>query len=129
MIDECSQLVSFKVDCNFLTCLPPRIGYIKSLKVLSANKNRLHDMPESLILSQVEELYLNHNLIERLPLNIGQMQFLKLLHIQSNPIISLPRSFNCLKATVKFDWLDYISSLEDIKYLCGQTKNGMVNFL
>jgi hypothetical protein len=34
-----------------------------------------------------------------------------------------------LKAAVKFDWLDYISSLEDIKYLCGQTKNGMVNFL
>ena len=57
------------------------------------------------------------------------MACLKILQLNENLIEALPKSFYELTADVKLDWCHYISDIEEVKFLCAQTKNGVVHFL
>ncbi len=82
--------------------------------------NRIVELPDEICSSRLEELNLRNNYIEKLPLAIGKIPLQK-FYLKKNPIAVLPKSFGELKKlTLDLDWLDYITDVEDILFLCLQ---------
>ncbi|KAH0470404.1 hypothetical protein IEQ34_000127 [Dendrobium chrysotoxum] len=73
------------------------LSQLKSLTVLSLNKNRLTTLPPSLgELTSLSELYISKNNITCLPDELGCLNQLQFLRAQSNRISSVPASIgNC----------------------------------
>jgi hypothetical protein len=116
---HCQQLA---LCCNRLSFLPPEIGYLKNLTVLSISRNRLVHLPDTMAhlvnlkelsvsnnrlttfnpvvasaLTKLTDLSLHTNRITYLPPEMGKMQSLVQLNLAHNPLTALPAEIARLK--------------------------------
>ena len=86
-----------------ITRLPPEIGQLQQLQVLSLVGNQLTALPAAIgQLQQLRELYLNDNQLTALPAAIGQLQQLQKLFLSDNQLTTLPDEITRLR---QLEWL------------------------
>jgi Leucine-rich repeat (LRR) protein len=92
------QLRYLNLNDNQFAQLPPSIGELPNLSVLSAMNNQLVYVDESIgNLSQLKNLYLGGNQIACLPEKIGQLISLEECSLENNCLKALPESIGALK--------------------------------
>lgn len=90
--------------CNGLTEIPPEIGYMKNLTVLSISQNRLTELPDTIgYLTKLIELKASENLLESLPSSIGSLSKLVTLSVEKNRIAHLPPQLGQVKTLNTLD--------------------------
>jgi hypothetical protein len=74
-----------------LTEVPPEIGQLSNLRVLSLSFNQLTTLPPEIgQLSNLQHLYLGQNQLTTLPPEIGQLSNLRVLSLHFNQLTTLP---------------------------------------
>jgi leucine-rich repeat protein SHOC2 len=91
--DEAIELKTLTARNNFISCVPKSIGLLKSLIVLSLDRNTLMTLPKSIgTLSSLSILSLSENQLQSLPREILMASDLVELNVSQNPSLhSLPR--------------------------------------
>ena len=99
------ELATLRCSFNELTSLPPEIGALLSLTVLSFGKNRVQALPDQFFkLTGLKELDFSKNLVSMLSVKMSAFKNLEKLDCSSNRIHSLPfrcdsfsflKEFNC----------------------------------
>jgi len=93
--------------CNLLTSIPPEIGYLKNLTILSLSKNRLTSLPDTIgLLSKLVELRVSENQLTTIPSSIGMLKKLTTLFLEHNQITHLPSELGQLSTLVYLDVSD-----------------------
>jgi Leucine-rich repeat (LRR) protein len=84
-IGTLSSLQILSLTHNQLETLPPDIASLTQLRMLSLSSNRLTELPSVVTsLHQLEHLYLGNNFLTELPPTIRQMSSLTILSVQRN---------------------------------------------
>jgi hypothetical protein len=90
-------------DTN-LTSLPPEIGQLTHLELLSVTGNSFTSLPPEIgQLTNLKVLNLKGNKLTSLPPEIGQLSHLELLSVQGNNITSLPPEIGQLSNLLRLD--------------------------
>ena len=97
-IEECgSDGTQLDLSKLGLTRLPPKIGQLTSLHLLSLTGNQLVELPAEIgQLASLKALDLRENQLVRLPGEIGQLTSLQLLWLQGNQLAQLPTEIGLL---------------------------------
>ena len=96
-IQNLKNLKQLHLDGNQMKELPPVIGDLRELIVLSVRDNKLISLPTSIQkLNKLEKLYLFGNKITELPPEIGALKKLVLLNVGRNQLAGLPTSIQNL---------------------------------
>jgi Leucine-rich repeat (LRR) protein len=86
-----TELRVLSLSNNELTCLPPEIGHLSKLTELILNNNRLKTLPvEVCRLTSLHTLLLSGNDLCSLPANIGDLARLRTLKLDKNQLCVLP---------------------------------------
>lgn len=77
--------------------IPNEIGFLRCLKMLRLNDNKLTFLPDEICeLTNLEYLWLSYNKLKRLPNAIGKLEKLHSLWIHDNKLTNLPGSITTL---------------------------------
>ena len=88
------RLKRLYLDNTGLTSLPPSVGQLRQLEVLSANKNFLSSLPVTLSFCEnLRELNLKDNKLDRVPSVVLRLPHLKDLRRLGNPLPQLYHGF------------------------------------
>ena len=91
------EMTSLILDDKKLISIPPEIGELSGLNLLSLSNNQLVSLPESIgNLIHLEFLYLSWNKLTSLPESIGNLTRLRRLDLFGNELTSLPESIGNL---------------------------------
>lgn len=102
--------------------LPPEIGNLKKLKVLTAVYTKIEEIPKELgQLTSLEKLDLSWTNTKALPKELGQLSKLKSLHVINTPITQLPAELWSLKNLQVLDLSD--TQLQAIPSALGAMRN------
>ena len=93
LFSNLSILEKLDISDNQLRDLPPEIGLVTSLLILSLSGNALSTLPDSLCnLKSLRRLTVNSNRLVKLPERIGDLKRLELLNLSSNKLQEIPDS-------------------------------------
>lgn len=98
-LNKLSILRSITIDgrYNYLTSLPPEIGFLLTLEKLDLNHCALHTLPPEIgLLRSLHNINLDYNEIESIPAEIAQIRDLEELHLRHNHLKELPEALNQL---------------------------------
>jgi len=85
------ELLTFWGDRGNLLDLPPEIGQLKNLKLISLCGNKLSEIPSEIgQLNNLNSLWLSHNNLSSLPIEVGLLTKLDSLYVDDNNLASLP---------------------------------------
>lgn len=102
-IRSCTQLEELHASHNYFDRIPDWIGELAALRILKLDGNyfpskpipHILNCPPGLgLLSNLEELSLNDQLIDKLPDEIGDLKKLKTLNVRNNKLESLPETMS-----------------------------------
>lgn len=100
---ENGRVVSLNLTYNShvpkrITNIPPEIGKLASLKLLTINNNNLTRLPHEIgNLTELMWLYVNNNKLSLLPSEIGNCKVLKGIAMNNNNLTTLPPEIGNLK--------------------------------
>ena len=81
----------------YLNELPPGIGKLQDLEVLSARRNRLQSLPAEIIhLQNLKFLLLEENKLQTLPEDVYRLKNLENLYLDQNNLVSIPAGIGSL---------------------------------
>ncbi len=87
-----------------LSLLPPEIGQLRALTVLSLQNNCLNSLPKEIReLRALNRLWLDDNRLTSLPRQIGQLEALQELGLERNHLTRLPKEIGQLRALIGLD--------------------------
>ncbi len=90
-IGKLSQLNMLSLYGNLLTIIPSDIGKLSQLTHLGLSRNRLTTLPSEIgHCSKLTWLHLYKNQLATIPSEIGKLSQLKMLHLEQNRLTSLP---------------------------------------
>jgi Leucine-rich repeat (LRR) protein len=97
-LKEPEQVIRLNLSKRDLTSIPPEIGQLKNLKVLSLYGNQLTNLPpEFANLAQLQSLDLGKNRFPEVPPQLLKLNNLKVLYLTSNRITVVPPALFKLK--------------------------------
>lgn len=105
------NLKVLRLDNNRLEYLPIEIGKLDNLETLTLNYNNLTKLPSSIKeLVNLKVLKMSYNKINRLDVDIGHLKSLETLHIDSNHFCEIPTTIYHLKHLSDFslEWLEFL---------------------
>lgn len=80
-----------------ITALPPEIGQLTNLQILSLSGNRLTELPEEITqLTKLQSLSLDENQLTKFPNEISQLTNLQFLYLDGNQLTELPKEISQL---------------------------------
>ncbi|MGI9552713.1 MAG: leucine-rich repeat domain-containing protein [Aurantibacter sp.] len=99
-IENLTELTELSFNLSYgIKSLPPEIGKLKKLVILSMEGNKLTGVPPEIgDLQNLEYLYLSANEIENLPAEIGKLTALKDVRMDFNKIAQIPAEIGNLTA-------------------------------
>lgn len=95
---KCPNLRDLDISNNQLDSLPGGIRNLRQLEVLNLSGNRIASVMELTRLSQLQELYLDDNLLAAVPIEIADFRNLKVFSAERNPFGALPGVFDEMRA-------------------------------
>jgi len=105
------NLKVLRLDNNRLEYLPIEIGKLDNLETLTLNYNNLTKLPSTIKeLLNLKVLKLSYNKINRLDVDLGHLKSLETLHIDSNHFSEIPTTIYHLKHLSDFslEWLEFL---------------------
>ncbi len=92
------------LDNSYLKVLPPEIGTLSALRILSMSGNELAVLPDQIgELLSLEILRLDYNLLGSLPKTVGQLSKLVELNLKNNRLKGLPEEISGLSSLKSLD--------------------------
>lgn len=96
-LSNLKSLAILSLNKNHLTTLPSVLGTLTSLKELHISNNKLTSIPDQLgLLKELQILTLNTNRISSVPSSIGDCCSLVEINLSSNLLVELPETFGNL---------------------------------
>ncbi len=109
-----------------LTYIPKKICYLKELKKLILDYNRIDHIPKEIsYLKELEILSLDCNRIDHIPKEICYLKNLIALHLDYNRIDHIPKEISYLKDNLETIWIQnnpLIQIKEDIQKILPKTE-------
>jgi len=106
------SLWKLRADYNLLVQLPPEIGILDKLEVLTVSNNNLRDLPLSLyhLTDKLQTLQLSDNKLKKVSPMIGGLRKLKCLLLHNNILRTLPSELYMLKSLQEFslEWFAHL---------------------